>query len=156
MKNKKVGYLIVSISIVIGIIIYLFNRALKEIVSESCSHGTTCPMYGDIKTQTLVSVVLVSAIFIVGIILILNKEKEKIIVKRVRTRKKKISLEGLDSREKEAVKLIQKNGGIFQSELMEKLNIGKVGLTRLLDKLESKQIVERKRRGMNNFIVLKG
>ena len=38
---------------------------------------------------------------------------------------------------------------------MEKLSVGKVGLTRLLDKLEAKQIVERKRRGMNNFVVLK-
>jgi len=32
---------------------------------------------------------------------------------------------------------------------------GKVGLTRLLDKLEAKQIIERKRRGMNNIVMLK-
>ena len=38
---------------------------------------------------------------------------------------------------------------------MEKLGTGKVGITRLLDKLESKQIIERKRRGMNNVVVLK-
>ena len=37
----------------------------------------------------------------------------------------------------------------------EKLEIGKVGMTRILDKLESKDIVERKRRGMNNVVVLK-
>ena len=44
---------------------------------------------------------------------------------------------------------------MFQRDLMEKLEIGKVKTTRLLDKLESKQIIERKRRGMNNIIVLK-
>ena len=38
---------------------------------------------------------------------------------------------------------------------MEKLNIGKVGITRLLDKLEAKQLIERKRRGMNNIVVLR-
>jgi len=38
---------------------------------------------------------------------------------------------------------------------MERLQVGKVGVTRLLDKLEAKQIVERKRRGMNNIVVLK-
>jgi len=38
---------------------------------------------------------------------------------------------------------------------MEKLGIGKVGITRLLDKLEAKQIIERKRRGMSNIVVLK-
>jgi len=35
------------------------------------------------------------------------------------------------------------------------LGIGKVGLTRLLDKLEAKQLIERKRRGMNNIVLLK-
>ena len=44
---------------------------------------------------------------------------------------------------------------MFQADVMEKIGIGKVGMTRLLDKLEAKQIIERKRRGMNNMIVLK-
>jgi len=44
---------------------------------------------------------------------------------------------------------------MFQSSLMEKMEIGKVKATRLLDKLEAKQIIERKRRGMNNIVVLK-
>jgi len=35
-----------------------------------------------------------------------------------------------------------------------RLGIGKVGMTRMLDKLESKGLVERKRRGMNNVVVL--
>ena len=44
---------------------------------------------------------------------------------------------------------------MFQSALMEKIDIGKVKMTRLLDKLEAKQFIERKRRGMNNIVVLK-
>ena len=60
------------------------------------------------------------------------------------------------SKEKGLVKLIQENSGaMFQADIMEKLNIGKVGMTRMLDKLEAKQIIERKRRGMNNIVVLK-
>ena len=71
-------------------------------------------------------------------------------------KKKKLDLGGLDKKEKDLVKLLQKeNGGMFQADLMEKMEIGKVKTTRLLDKLEAKQIVERKRRGMNNFVVLK-
>ena len=38
---------------------------------------------------------------------------------------------------------------------MERLNTGKVKITRLLDKLEAKDLIERKRRGMNNIVVLK-
>ena len=62
----------------------------------------------------------------------------------------------MDAREKEVISILEKeNGTIFQADLMEKLGAGKVGLTRLLDKLEAKQLIERKRRGMNNVVVLK-
>ncbi len=51
--------------------------------------------------------------------------------------------------------LIEEGKAMFQADLMEKLEIGKVGMTRLLDKLEAKQFIERKRRGMNNIVVVK-
>jgi len=51
--------------------------------------------------------------------------------------------------------LIKEGKAMFQSDLMEKLEIGKVKTTRLLDKLESKQLIERKRRGRNNIVVLR-
>ena len=72
-------------------------------------------------------------------------------------RGKKINLDSLEPKEREVIKILQEeNGTIFQATLMEKLNMGKVGITRLLDKLEAKQIIERKRRGMNNVVVLRG
>jgi uncharacterized membrane protein len=84
------------------------------------------------------------------------KPKERIIIKKQKDKKKKLNLEGLEQNEKEAMEIIQKeNGAMFQNALMEKLGIGKVGITRLLDKLEAKQLIERKRRGMNNIVVLK-
>ena len=78
------------------------------------------------------------------------------LIKKIKEKKKKLSLDGLDKKEKAVVEiLINEKGAVFQASLMEKLGVGKVGLTRLLDKLEAKQIIERKRRGMNNIIVLK-
>ena len=73
-----------------------------------------------------------------------------------KARKKKIDLSGLDSVEKKAIKILQReSGAFFQKSLMEELDVGKVKMTRMMDKLEAKQIVERKRRGMNNIVVLK-
>ena len=51
--------------------------------------------------------------------------------------------------------IIKSDGTIFQSELAEKSGLGKVKVTRVLDKLEGKGIVERKRRGMTNVVILK-
>ena len=158
MKNKNVGFLIIGIAIVIVTIVLIFNSALRNIVGETCTHGPTCTMYDTISVQTWISLSIAGLIFIIGLFLVFSKEKEKIVVKTIKGRNKKIDLDKLklDKEEREIVKLlIAENGAIFQSTLMEKLQIGKVKTTRLLDKLEAKQITERKRRGMNNIVVLK-
>jgi uncharacterized membrane protein len=156
MENKNVGFLIIGISIVMIIIVLIFNFAMKDIVGQTCSHGDSCTMYDTITTQTLLSLSITGIVFVIGLIILFSKPKERIIIKKIKERKKKINLEGFEKREKEIIEILQKeNGAIFQKTLMEKLGIGKVGITRILDKLESKQIIERKRRGMNNIVVLK-
>ena len=156
MENKKVGLIIVGISILMAAMVLIFNFALKEITSKSCSMGTSCSMYTSINIQTWVSLSIVAIILVIGFVIFFSKPKEKIIIKVKHEKKKKLNLEGLDLKEKEVSSFLQnENGAIFQSTLMEKLGIGKVGITRLLDKLEAKQLIERKRRGMNNIVVLK-
>jgi uncharacterized membrane protein len=155
MKNKNVGFLIVGISVIIGIIVLIFNLGLKDIVSQTCSHGSECTMYDIILLQTWISLAIAGLVFAIGLFFVFAKEHEKIVVKKFKE-KRKINLKGLESNERKVVNLLLKeNGVVFQSSLMESLGIGKVGVTRLLDKLEAKQIIERKRRGMNNIIVLK-
>ena len=155
MENKNVGWLIVGIAVVVGIIILIFNVGLKSIVGETCSHGPTCTMYDTIAVQTWISLAIAGIILVIGLVIMFMKPKERIVVKKIKERKKKVDLKGLNAKEKEVVKMLQKEGAVFQRTMMEKLEIGKVGMTRILDKLESKDIVERKRRGMNNVVVLK-
>ena len=157
MKNKNVGYLIVGISVFIFLIVIIFNVALNNIVGATCTHGPTCSMFDTIAVQTWVSGAIAFLVLLIGLFLIFSREEKEIVIKTVRekVRKKKIDLTGLDVTEKKAISLLQKEGGMFQKSLMEELGVGKVKMTRLLDKLESKQLVERKRRGMNNIVVLK-
>ncbi len=158
MKNKNVGFFIVGISAVIGLIILLFNMGLKNIVDQACDHGSSCVMHETITLQTSLSLVIAGLVFLIGIFFIFTKENERIIIKKVKekVKKKKIDLTGFDSVEKKAIQILQReNGVIFQKTLMEELGVGKVKMTRLIDKLEAKQLAERKRRGMNNIVVLK-
>ncbi len=91
----------------------------------------------------------------IGLFLIFAKEGERVVVKRVRARAKRVDLRGLDVSERKVVSILKREGGaFFQKSLMEELGVGKVKMTRMMDKLEAKGIVERKRRGMNNIIVL--
>lgn len=156
MENKNVGLLIIGIAVVMVIIILIFNSALKNVVGQTCSHGPSCSMYDTISTQTWLSLSIVVVVLIIGLVIMFSKPKEKIIIKKIKEKRKKLDLKGLDKKEKEVIDLLQnENGAMFQSTLMEKIGVGKVGVTRLLDKLEAKQLIERKRRGMNNIVVLK-
>lgn len=156
MENKTVGWIIAGIAIIMAVIVLIFNIGLKNIVGETCTHGPTCSMYDTIAVQTWISMAIVGVILLIGIVLMFIKPKEKVIVKTIKEKKKKKDYSSLDKKEKEVVNLLVNEGNaMFQADLMEKLGIGKVGLTRLLDKLEAKQIIERKRRGMNNIVVLK-
>ena len=156
MENKHVGILVMGISVIIGIIVFIFNKGLRDIVADTCSHGPTCTMYETISLQTWMSLAIAGIVFILGLVIMFNKPKDRIVIKTIKEKKKKLDLEGLNDLEKKVITLLQnENGAIFQKTLMERLEIGKVGVTRLLDKLESKQLIERKRRGMNNIIVLK-
>lgn len=156
MENKNVGTLIIGIAIVMGAIVGVFNAGLKKIVGETCTHGPSCSMYDTIAVQTWISLSIVAIILVIGLVIMFNKPKERIVVKKIKERRKRIDLSKLDNDEKRVINLLVKEGrAMFQSSLMEKLEIGKVKATRLLDKLEAKQFIERKRRGMNNIVVLK-
>ncbi len=159
MENKHVGFLVLGIAILLIVIIFLFQNALQEIVATGCGleHSVTCPMNQTINQQTYLSLGIVGLLIVIALVLIFTKPKEKIIIRKVKERKKKIDKSKLDRDEKKVISLLEKeNGAMFQKTLMEKLEIGKVKTTRLLDKLEAKQLIERKRRGMNNIVVLKG
>tara|TARA_Y100000310_G_scaffold340186_1_gene435116 strand:+ start:80 stop:556 length:477 start_codon:yes stop_codon:yes gene_type:complete len=158
MRNKNVGYLIIGIAVVIGVIVWIFNTALKNIAGQTCTMGPSCAMFDTIATQTYLSLAIAGIVFVIGLFLIFSKETEKIVIKKVKVKekKRKRDLSGLDKDEKEVVKILEgENGAIFQKTLMEKIDVGKVKMTRILDKLESREIIERKRRGMNNIVVLR-
>lgn len=165
MKNKQTGFLIIGIAVVIAIIVFLFNNAMTNIVNTSCAHGSSCTMYGEIKTQTYVSGAIIAVIAIIGLVLVFSKESEKIIFKKMKTIREaelkpkkfsKKSLDGLNDDEKKIVNLLLENkGSVFQSELVKKTGMNKVKVTRTLDSLEAVELIERKRRGMTNIVLLK-
>ena len=69
---------------------------------------------------------------------------------------KTVDMAKLDDDERKLYEVIKTKGGsAFQSDLIKETGLTKVKVTRILDKLEMSDILERKRRGMTNIIVLK-
>jgi len=167
MKNRFVGILVICIAILIGFIIYSFNAAMTTIISTSCSHGYECPMWGTIEFQTNVSIAIMVFVIIIGLYLIFFGQEEKIITK-VKTVKQQIEpkeikkenyqkiMSSLEKEERTVLnKIIENQGTIFQSDLADKTGYNKVKVTRILDRLEGRGLIERRRRGMTNVILLK-
>ena len=147
MRNRDVGFVLLGVVALLSFITYSFNQALTEIVTEACSHGPTCAMWGNVNFQTNVSIAVILVLAVVAVYFIYTD--------RGKTVKKKVPKELLPD-EKEIYNLVvASEGTIFQSTLTEKSGLSKVKITRILDKLEGKGLVTRIRRGMTNVVILK-
>ena len=161
MENKNVGYLLLGMSVIIILIILLFNNAMKEIVKNSCGeiHALVCPMNQTIENQTYLSLAIAGVIMIISLFLVFTKPKEKIIFEKIKVKekpqKKKIDLSTLRKEDTQIFRIIENSKTIFQADLIEKSGFGKAKISRILDRLENKNLIERKRRGMTNIVVLK-
>ncbi|HLD00915.1 MAG TPA: MarR family transcriptional regulator [Candidatus Nanoarchaeia archaeon] len=165
MENKYVGYLLICVSLLVVLVILLFNSALKDIVSTSCGeeHSIVCPMNKTIDQQTYLALGLVVLIVVIGLMLILSKphieiQKETIFKTKLVEKKpepKIIDISDLKSEEKQIFEFIQSNKAVFQADLIEKTGLGKAKMSRIIDRLEGRGLVERKRRGLTNVVVLK-
>ena len=157
MENKTVGFIVIAISLLVGFITWSFNRALTSIVDESCSHGPTCPMWGTIRFQTNVSIGIMVFIILLGIYLVFSDKLVPLFSPKKTHSKEDIEKikKTLSKEEMLVLDNVSVEGTIFQSDLVEKTGMTKVKVTRILDKLEGKSLIERKRRGMTNVVILK-
>jgi uncharacterized membrane protein len=116
-------------------------------------------MYDTIDKQTYLALGIVGILFIVSLVLIFSKPQTQTIIKTRTIEKKKperkYDLSNLRAEEKKVFELIKENKTIFQADLIEKTGFGKAKMTRIIDRLEGNGLVERKRRGMINVVVLK-
>lgn len=161
METKNVGWFLLAVSILIIIFTFFYSSAVDEAVRTSCflQHGDvqSCEMFDSVTKQTYYALAIAGVLLIVSLILIFSKPNEKVIVKKIKEKKfrKNVDLSGFRREEKEVYNLVRENGAIFQADLIEKTGFSKARMTRIVDKLEGHDLVERKRRGMTNVVVLK-
>ena len=161
MENKNVGWLMLGVSILIVLLIFLFNDTLMQSVKNSCfiQHGDvqSCEMFDSVNYQTYLALGIVGILIIVSLFLIFSKTNEKVVIRKIKEKKieRKVDLSSFRPEEKLVYNFVKENGAVFQGDLIEKTEFSKARMTRIIDKLEGHGIVERKRRGMTNVVVLR-
>jgi uncharacterized membrane protein len=167
--SKIIGISLIIISIaVIGFGIWLksYNDKIAQVqVNESGScylpDGTCIHAISDTMLYLSVGIAIVLAI--IGAYIFLRKEpliSAKVQTKSVDHVNSEENLptnaKNLSSENKIIYDLVvQSNGAILQGELIKKSGMDKVKVSRVLDKLEMLGLIERRRHGMSNLVVLK-
>ncbi len=158
--SKTLGTVIITFGLISLFLLFFLKTQVDSESSELCReihngendpNFKTCPLHSG--TNSWMIVLLFSVIsFIIAIgayFLISGKLQET-------KRSFSVDVKNLDDEEKVIInKLKEKQGSIYQSDLIKETQYSKVKITRILDKLESKGILEKKRRGMTNIVVLK-
>ncbi|MSS74122.1 MarR family transcriptional regulator [Candidatus Pacearchaeota archaeon] len=163
MQIRQIGWIMICIAIVLTGIVFLFKSSMEEFIYTTCPllHNTDaidCPATKTLNQQSYLAYFLVSIIALMGIVLATINPEQKIIIRTKPYPKEKIKLpeiNDLTNEEKKLFNIIQKEKAIFQAELIEKIKFSKAKVTRILDKLENRKLIERKRRGLTNIVVLK-
>jgi len=113
-------------------------------------------MYATIGTQKTISYSLMGFLVLIGLYVMFFVKEKDYVHTVVAKEEKPIDLSKLDKEEKTIVELVKiHNGSMYQSDIIKQTDYSKVKVTRILDKLEGKKLIDRKRRGMTNIVVLK-
>lgn len=159
MENKHVGILIIGVAVLFFFIVMSFNAALEKVINDTCTDGPTCPMHTSLSLQRVISYSLIGLLVLVGAFITFFMREKSLPLETKKTlseEEKKRALENLDDEEKQVMNLVlREQGSIYQSDLIKDTQLTKVKVTRILDKLEGRGLIERKRRGMTNIVILK-
>ncbi|MFH1631073.1 MAG: MarR family transcriptional regulator [Candidatus Aenigmatarchaeota archaeon] len=166
---KVIGIILIIVAIVVaGFGVWLKSYNNKIAVNQIDETGTcylsdgTC-LHATSDSILYLTVAIAAVLAVVGGMLLLRKsDSNKIIVKKIYQNKPKSIQEEitipktLPEDQKKIIHIVKEsNGAMLQGELVAKSGLDKVKVSRLLDKLEMQGLIERRRHGMSNLVVLK-
>lgn len=161
LSAKQLGFILIAISIVLFLIFLSYTFELMEAADIECKEicgpdmGFSCPHARSIPLQSYIGFSVTFVLAGMGVFMVLSgkryreelTEKERNLEKTMKT---------LSDDERMVCETIRNSGGaLFQSGLIEKTGFSKVKISRILDKLEGKNLVERRRQGMTNLVLMK-
>ncbi len=158
--QRQLGLLVTGCGIALLLILLFLKIDTDENAVALCKelHGNIsekdfepCPLHkGSNSWAMVLAFSLISVMVVIGVSMIFMQKSLE------HKKAFNIDIKSLDDEEKKIVeKIKEKEGSIYQSDLIKETGYSKVKITRILDKLESKGILEKKRRGMTNIVVLR-
>lgn len=158
LNTRQVGYIVLIVAVVLAVIVFQYTSAIEArnaILHQGCNlPASVCPYTGT-PIESVLGGIVVAFLFVLGAFLIYTYKDTEAVLKDKNEKLVKISdtLEGDERKVYDAI--VESEGAVYQHDLVTKTGMSKVKITRILDFLEARGLVERKRRGMSNLVVLK-
>lgn len=170
MDNKKLGIILLVVSILLASLIYLSkireDKLIENIINEKGScflEDGTCLHEDRNITLYIIGWIVSAAVLALGIYLIFFEKSQRAIIstlenqKKVQTEEEKfnILLKGLNQDEQKVLKAVKEQDGITQQTLRLRTDLHKSKLSIILDGLEKKGLIARKEKGKTKQVFLK-
>jgi len=159
MIKRRIIIAVLFVASLFILVVKLMRPATISVMMEGAS--VTIQQLEGYFTPRDVAVIVLCALMTGGSCIYLflmpeNTSAEVTAVKKEKWTKNLSSIRDLNENAQRVYALLMENDGIMaQSDIVAKTGISKVSVTRALDTLEGKDLIERKRRGMGNIIYLR-
>ena len=156
MENKKLGFVILSFSIVATILAVGFIGVLgKQTTALQCYPTNECQRVESLMGWSHVAVGLISFVGALGIYLLFFSHGEEAILKRLEEDKDKkldedkfgLITRSMDEHEKKVLMAIKEQDGITQSTLKFRADLSKAKISQILTDFEKKGLIARNPKG---------
>lgn len=162
MDNKKLGLIIIGLSIVFSLFIYGLGNQLSKLEADTCTCTDSCKehqppylIYGSIA-------VIFSSLSLGVYLLFFEKSHQKLVSKlqedatiKSESEKFNLILLGLNEDERKILAAVKDQDGITQHTLGLRTDMHKSKLSIVVGLLEQKGLVKREKKGKTNQVFLK-
>jgi len=163
MENKKLGFVILSISMLASILAFSFINILgTKTANLQCFPTNECQRVESLLGLSHIAVGLISFIGALGIYLLFFSTSEEAILKRLEEEKNmkieqdkfELVLKAMDENERNVLKAIKEQDGITQSTLKFRADLSKAKVSQILTDFERKHLVKRELKGKTYAVYL--
>ncbi len=165
MLSKKLGIIIIIISVLIGVIIFNVISRLSIVATELGCYPNTpeCVKVENFLSFSHISIGIIAFLFALGVYLIFFSKGEEAILNRLEENKNKelgeekfnIILKALDEYEKKVLKAVKEQDGITQNTLRLRTDMSKAKLSYVLQELEKRNLIKRVKKGKTLAVYLR-
>ena len=164
MENKKLGLVLIIISLIIGSMLTYYSSNLVEHGKEiGCFPNEECVGIERALNFSHLSIGIFAFLLALGFYLVFFNKSERAILDRLETEKNQkieemkfdILLRAMDPFERKVLKIVKEQEGITQNTLRIKTDMSKAKLSYVLQELEKRDIIKRIKKGKTLAIYLK-